>query len=100
MTFGFGVLSAYILYFIIVIFDKNTNKLNYGPNKSVKGVQPKFGKNNFLAENATIVGNVKTGDSCSIWFSAVVRGDVNSITLGDQVNIQDGAVIHCTYKKI
>ena len=67
--------------------------------KSVKGIQPKFGQNNYLAENATIVGDVKTGDSCSIWFSAVVRGDVNSITLGDQVNIQDGAVIHCTYKK-
>lgn len=67
--------------------------------KGVKGIKPKFGKNNYLAENATIVGDVQTGDSCSIWFSAVIRGDVNSITLGDQVNIQDGAVIHCTYKK-
>ncbi len=67
--------------------------------KSVKGKSPVFGKNIFLAENSTVVGDVMIGDNCSIWFSAVVRGDVNSIKIGDNVNIQDGAVIHCTYKK-
>ena len=67
--------------------------------KSVKGRSPIFGKEIFLAENATVVGDVETGDNCSIWFSAVVRGDVNSIKIGNKVNIQDGAVVHCTYKK-
>jgi carbonic anhydrase/acetyltransferase-like protein (isoleucine patch superfamily) len=52
-----------------------------------------------LAENATVVGDVIMGDRCSVWFNAVIRGDVNSIRMGDQVNIQDGAVIHCTYEK-
>ena len=65
----------------------------------VDGVYPVFGENCFIAPNATIVGDVITGDQCSIWFNAVVRGDVNSIRLGDKVNIQDGAVIHCTYEK-
>lgn len=67
--------------------------------KAVKGISPKFGKNCFLAENATVVGEVVMGDDCSVWFNAVVRGDVNSIHIGDKVNIQDGAVIHCTYQK-
>jgi carbonic anhydrase/acetyltransferase-like protein (isoleucine patch superfamily) len=65
----------------------------------VEGVLPKFGNNCFIAPNATIVGDVITGDDCSIWFNAVVRGDVNSIRIGNKVNIQDGAVIHCTYKR-
>jgi carbonic anhydrase/acetyltransferase-like protein (isoleucine patch superfamily) len=65
----------------------------------VKNIYPKFGKNCFLAENATIVGEVTMGDDCSVWFNAVVRGDVNSITIGNKVNIQDNAVIHCTYQK-
>src|ERR1044072_2574644 len=65
----------------------------------VKGVQPEFGKDCFIAPNATIVGDVTMGDGCSIWFNAVVRGDVNSIRIGNKVNIQDGAVIHCTYEK-
>ncbi|MGZ3884431.1 MAG: gamma carbonic anhydrase family protein [Bacteroidia bacterium] len=65
----------------------------------VKGVSPQFGANCFLAENCTVVGDVITGDDCSIWFNAVVRGDVNSIRIGNKVNIQDGAVIHCTYEK-
>lgn len=65
----------------------------------VKGIEPKFGNNCFVAPNATIVGDVITGDDCSFWFNAVVRGDVNSIRLGNKVNIQDGAVIHCTYQK-
>jgi carbonic anhydrase/acetyltransferase-like protein (isoleucine patch superfamily) len=67
--------------------------------KSVRGFTPKFKTNCYLAENATIVGDVETGDDCSIWFNAVVRGDVNKIRMGNKVNIQDGAVIHCTYEK-
>ena len=67
--------------------------------KSVKGKSPIFGKDIYLAENATVVGEVTMGDNCSVWFSAVVRGDVNSIKIGNKVNIQDGAVIHCTYQK-
>ncbi len=67
--------------------------------KPVKGILPKFGINCYLAENATIVGDVIAGNNCSFWFNAVVRGDVNSIRIGNQVNIQDGAVIHCTYQK-
>ncbi len=66
---------------------------------SVRGIEPKFGENCFIAENATVVGEVIMGNNCSVWFNAVVRGDVHSITIGDNSNIQDGAVIHCTYKK-
>ena len=65
----------------------------------VKGVHPQIGGDCFIAENATIVGDVVMGERCSIWFNAVVRGDVNSIRIGNQVNIQDGAVLHCTYEK-
>src|SRR6185437_10838186 len=65
----------------------------------VEGKTPCFGKNCFIAPNATIVGDVEMGNDCSIWFNAVVRGDVNSIRIGDKVNIQDGVVIHGTYKK-
>lgn len=67
--------------------------------KPVKGVHPKFGNDCYLAENSTIVGDVVMGDQCSIWFNAVVRGDVNSIRMGNKVNVQDGAVIHCTYER-
>ena len=65
----------------------------------VKGILPEFGNNCFIAPNATVVGDVVMGDDCSIWFNAVVRGDVNSIRMGNKVNVQDGAVIHCTYEK-
>jgi carbonic anhydrase/acetyltransferase-like protein (isoleucine patch superfamily) len=65
----------------------------------VKGVYPTIGTDCFLAENSTIVGDVTMGKHCSVWFSAVIRGDVNYITIGDNTNIQDGAVIHCTYLK-
>jgi carbonic anhydrase/acetyltransferase-like protein (isoleucine patch superfamily) len=65
----------------------------------VKGVSPEFGNNCFIAPNATVVGDVVMGDDCSIWFNAVIRGDVNSIRMGNKVNVQDGAVIHCTYEK-
>ncbi|WP_430906646.1 gamma carbonic anhydrase family protein [Maribacter sp. 2-571] len=67
--------------------------------KSILGKSPRFGKACFIAENATVVGDVAMGDHCSIWFNAVLRGDVHYITMGDKVNVQDGAVIHCTYKK-
>lgn len=67
--------------------------------KSVRGKAPQFGENCWYADNATIVGAVTMGRDCTVWFNAVIRGDVNSITIGDRTNIQDGAVIHCTYQK-
>ncbi len=67
--------------------------------KSVRGKSPVIGKDCYIAENATIVGEVTMGDHCSIWFNAVIRGDVHYIKMGDKVNVQDGAIIHCTYKK-
>jgi carbonic anhydrase/acetyltransferase-like protein (isoleucine patch superfamily) len=65
----------------------------------VKGKNPDWGGNCFIAPNATIVGDVTMGNNCSVWFNAVIRGDVNTITIGDETNIQDGAVIHATYIK-
>ena len=67
--------------------------------KSVRGFKPKFGNNCYIAENATIVGDVIVGNDCSFWFNSVIRGDVNSIRIGNKVNIQDGTVLHCTYEK-
>ena len=67
--------------------------------KKLNGHTPKFGKNCFLADNAAIIGDVEMGDDCSIWFGAVLRGDVHSIRIGNKVNIQDNATIHATYKK-
>ena len=67
--------------------------------KSVRGFNPVWGDNIYLAENATIIGDVVMGDDCSVWFQAVVRGDVNSIRIGNKVNIQDGAVIHGTFER-
>lgn len=67
--------------------------------KTVRGFSPVFGKNCFLADNATVVGEVTMGDNCTVWFNAVVRGDVHAIIIGSDTNIQDGAVIHCTYQK-
>lgn len=67
--------------------------------KSVRGFVPKIGKNCFLADNATIIGDVEMGDDCSIWFNTVLRGDVNSIHIGNRVNIQDGSVLHTLYQK-
>lgn len=65
----------------------------------VKGVSPQIPEDCFVAPNATIVGDVIMGTECSIWFNAVIRGDVNSIRMGNKVNVQDGACIHCTYQK-
>lgn len=67
--------------------------------KEVRGTAPKIGKDCFLAENSTLIGDIEMGDECSFWFNAVVRGDVNAIRMGNRVNVQDGAVIHCTYEK-
>lgn len=65
----------------------------------VKNIYPQIGEDCFLAPNATIVGEVVLGRECTVWFNAVIRGDVNRITIGEKTNIQDGAVIHCTYQK-
>jgi carbonic anhydrase/acetyltransferase-like protein (isoleucine patch superfamily) len=67
--------------------------------KPCRGFAPAFGTNCYVAENATVVGDVIMGNECSVWFNAVVRGDVNAIRIGNQVNIQDGAVLHCTFEK-
>lgn len=67
--------------------------------KSVRGFSPQWGKDCYFAENSTIIGDVMMGNYCSVWFQAVIRGDVNSIRIGHRVNIQDGVVIHATYKK-
>jgi carbonic anhydrase/acetyltransferase-like protein (isoleucine patch superfamily) len=67
--------------------------------RSVRGYTPVIGENCFIAESATIVGEVTMGNDCSIWFNAVLRGDVNTITIGNKVNIQDGSVLHCLYEK-
>ncbi|MDD3789575.1 MAG: gamma carbonic anhydrase family protein [Petrimonas sp.] len=67
--------------------------------KSVRGFTPQIGENTFLADNATVIGDVIIGNHCSIWFNAVLRGDVNSIRIGNRVNIQDGSVIHTLYEK-
>lgn len=67
--------------------------------KSVRGFTPQNGKNCFFAENATIIGDVIMGDGCTIWFNTVLRGDVNSIRIGNNVNIQDGSILHTLYKK-
>lgn len=82
--------------------NQNTNNLKIRIDmaliKSVKGIAPKFGKDCFFAENSTIIGDVETGDNCSFWFNSVVRGDVHYIKMGNYVNVQDGACIHCTYQ--
>jgi carbonic anhydrase/acetyltransferase-like protein (isoleucine patch superfamily) len=67
--------------------------------RQVRGHAPRFGSNCFIADNAVVVGEVSMGENCTVWFSAVVRGDVNSITIGDNTNIQDGAIIHGTFEK-
>lgn len=67
--------------------------------KELRGFTPKIGKNCFIAENAAIIGDVTIGDDCSIWYSTVLRGDVNTIKIGDRVNIQDGAVLHTLYQR-
>ena len=67
--------------------------------KPINGKEPKYPTDCFIAENCTIVGDVEMGEQCSVWYNAVIRGDVHYIKMGNKVNVQDGAVIHCTYKK-
>lgn len=67
--------------------------------RAVKGIVPNIGKRGFLAENATVVGDVVIGNDCTVWFNAVIRGDVNYIRIGNNVNIQDGVIVHCTYRR-
>lgn len=67
--------------------------------KTVREHSPIYGDNCFFAENAVLVGDIEMGNDCSVWFHAVVRGDVNSIRMGNKVNVQDGAIIHCTYEQ-
>ncbi len=67
--------------------------------KAVKGIIPNIGKRCFLADTATVIGDVVLGNDCSVWFNAVVRGDVHYIRIGNNVNIQDGVIIHCTYRQ-
>lgn len=67
--------------------------------KTINGKTPQFGSDCYIAENAVIAGDVIMGDQCSVWFNAVIRGDVHYIRMGNKVNVQDGAVIHCTYQK-
>ena len=66
--------------------------------KELNGIEPRWGENCYFSENATVIGDVIMGNDCSVWFNAVIRGDVNYIKMGNKVNIQDGAVIHATYK--
>ncbi|MEN8185888.1 MAG: gamma carbonic anhydrase family protein [Bacteroidota bacterium] len=66
--------------------------------KELRGIKPKFGKECFFAENSVIIGEVEMGDNCSVWYNAVIRGDVHYIKMGNKVNVQDGAVIHATYR--
>lgn len=67
--------------------------------KTVKGKSPKMGKDCFIAENATLLGDIEMGDQCSVWYGAVLRGDVHYIKMGNKVNVQDNATLHCTYQK-
>jgi carbonic anhydrase/acetyltransferase-like protein (isoleucine patch superfamily) len=75
------------------------NKIIMALIKNVRGFKPKTGSNCYLADNATIIGDVTMGDDCSIWFNTVLRGDVNSIRIGNRVNIQDGTVLHCLFER-
>ena len=67
--------------------------------RQLRGIHPKYGNGCFFAENSSIIGDVVMGEECSVWYQAVIRGDVHSIRMGNRVNVQDGAIIHCTYEK-
>ncbi|WP_234408447.1 gamma carbonic anhydrase family protein [Marinilabilia salmonicolor] len=88
-----------LAFFYNFKFNLITIIINHGINKISQRIHPKIGKNVFLADNATVVGDVEMGDDCSVWFNAVLRGDVNSIRIGNKVNIQDGSVLHTLYQK-
>jgi carbonic anhydrase/acetyltransferase-like protein (isoleucine patch superfamily) len=86
-------------WFLVQIFQEVIIKKKSMIIKTVLGFTPKFGNDCFIAENAVLLGEVTMGDQCSIWYNAVVRGDVHFIKMGNKVNIQDGAVIHATFEK-
>jgi len=86
------------LIFDIYLFYKS-EKISMPLIKKVRGFEPQIGNGCYLADNATIIGDTIIGDNCSIWFNTVIRGDVNSIRIGNKVNIQDGTVLHCLYEK-
>lgn len=86
------------LIFVTFVIILNLSVLSMAIIKRLNGIEPKIGKGCFIAENAVIVGDVEIGDDCSIWYGAVLRGDVNPIKIGNRVNIQDGAVLHTTHK--
>ena len=94
-----------IIVIVLLLINSNNCPENFGTIflamviKSVNGKSPQIPDDCYVAENATIVGDVILGKSCSVWFNAVIRGDVHYIKIGDKVNIQDGAIIHCTYQK-
>ena len=94
-SYTFSCIPLYFLAFEFYLLNLN----NMPVILPVKGVSPEIPASCFIAPNATVVGDVVMGEDCSIWFNAVVRGDVNSIRIGNKVNIQDGACIHCTYQK-
>ena len=85
--------------YLLLLNHKNNFFRRWPIIKSLRGKTPVFGENCFLADNAVVIGDTTLGDNCSIWFGAVLRGDVNYIRIGNNVNIQDNAVIHCTYEK-
>ncbi len=99
ITLVLMIIAGLIIFFIIKKLLSPTRAKQQATILPVHGKHPQFGKNCFFAPNATIVGDVAVGDECTFWFNSVVRGDVNFIKIGNKVNVQDGAVIHCTYQK-
>ena len=95
-NFQFSTFNSQLLTFN---FQLSTFNSQMALIKSVRGFTPEIGKDCYLADNATIIGDTVIGEGCSIWFNAVLRGDVNSIRIGNHVNIQDGAVLHTLYQK-
>lgn len=96
---SFGELILLALNAELVTENLNYNNKKMALIKKVRGFSPQWGVDCWIADNATIVGDVVMGDTCTVWFNAVVRGDVNEIRIGNQTNIQDGVIIHCTYLK-
>jgi carbonic anhydrase/acetyltransferase-like protein (isoleucine patch superfamily) len=93
------VIPFFIQYICETDYLSTLQKIKMALIKTVRGKTPKQGKDCWLAENAVLTGDVEMGDECSIWFHAVIRGDVNTIKMGNKVNVQDGAIIHCTYER-
>lgn len=99
ITLVLMIIAGVIIFFILKKILAPGQKKQMPLLPVVNGKRPVLGNNCFLAPNATLAGDVATGDDCSFWFNSVVRGDVNFIKMGNKVNVQDGAIIHCTYQK-